>query len=351
MYLEDATLTLMLGLDVDEDNRFLVYASSPVFNKDAKKKTEEFYDIRPISVRRSKIDFDTISTGIPSAGKIQSILIGKKLLEQENWFSLLDPLFRNAESTVTSYVIVVDGPVAEITHFHPEDKPPLPMLLVKLITSTAQKNATLDTTLQEFHRQMYDKSMTPSLPLLRKDRDLIAMGAALLNEQGKYVTSLNLQETILLRILQRDISHIASYTMTAKELQTGPPNPIVKSKLSIDILKSKAHIWTTYQGGKFGFDIRFKMRTRLTERTFPFRMLAHEQQLQQQIESILERDLTALIHKIQKNRIDPFGLGIFAQAYQYHAWKKVQDDWGKALSEADIKVTVKMEMTDSGVLQ
>ncbi|WP_152396823.1 Ger(x)C family spore germination protein [Paenibacillus guangzhouensis] len=350
MYLEDATLILALGFDMEED-QFIVYSSSPVFNKDAKKKTEEFYDDKPVSVRHSKNNFDTMSSGIPSAGKIQTILIGKKLLEQENWFSMLDTLFRNAESTVNANVAVVNGPVSEIIYYQSDGKPPLTMLLPKLISSSAKKNATLDTTLQEFHRQMYDQAMTPALPLLRKNKDIVAEGAALLSEQGKYVTNLNLQETTLLRILQRDLSGIGSYTANVTDLPTGQPNPIVKNKLSVDIVKISARIRTSYKQGRFGFDIHYKMITRVTERTFPFNLTLHKQQLQKQLDSLLQRDLMALIHKIQKNRIDPIGLGILAQAYQYQAWKKAKDHWGDALSEADIRLSVKTEMLDSGVMQ
>ena len=350
MYLEDATLFLVLGFDMEED-QFMIYSSSPVFNKDSKKKTEEFYDDRPVSVRHSKNDFDTMSSGIPSAGKIQTILIGKKLLERENWFSMLDTLFREAEPTVNASVAVVNGPVSDVIYYQADGKPPLTMLLSKIISSSSKKNATLDTTLQEFHRQMYDQAMTPALSQIHKNKDILAEGAALLNEQGKYVTSLTLQETMLLRVLQRDLSGVGSYTANVTDLPTGQSNPIVKNKLSVDIVKLSARIRTTYKQGRFAFDIHYKMRTRVTERTFPFNQTMHKLQLQKQLDSLLQRDLMALIHKIQKNRIDPIGLGIRAQAHQYHAWKKVKDHWGDALSEADIRLSVKTEMIDSGVLQ
>ncbi|WP_018758888.1 Ger(x)C family spore germination protein [Paenibacillus terrigena] len=350
MYLEDATLILVLGFDIEED-RFIVYSSSPLFNKDAKKKTEEFYDDKPVSVRHSKNNFDTMSSGIPSAGKIQTILIGKKLLEHGNWFSMLDTLFRNAESSVNANVAVVNGPVSEVVYYHADDKPPLTLLLPKLISSSSKKNATLDTTLQEFHRQMYDQAMTPALPMIRKNTNLVAEGAALLNEQGKYVTSLDLQETTLLRVLQRNLTGVGSYTANVPESQAGQPNPIVQSKLSVDIAKLSVRIRTSYEHGRFIFNLRYKMKTRITERTFPFNTTMRKTQLQKQLDSLIQRDLMALIHKIQKNCIDPIGLGIIAQAYQYHAWKKVKDHWGDALSEADIRLSVKTEMLDSGVLQ
>lgn len=36
--LEDISLLLMLGIDLDKDNNLVFYSSSPVFNKEAKEK-------------------------------------------------------------------------------------------------------------------------------------------------------------------------------------------------------------------------------------------------------------------------------------------------------------------------
>ncbi|WP_374987756.1 Ger(x)C family spore germination C-terminal domain-containing protein [Paenibacillus sp. R14(2021)] len=40
--------------------------------------------------------------------------------------------------------------------------------------------------------------------------------------------------------------------------------------------------------------------------------------------------------------MDPIGVGLYARAYQYKAWKKVQENWGDAFSKADVSVNIDM---------
>lgn len=37
-----------------------------------------------------------------------------------------------------------------------------------------------------------------------------------------------------------------------------------------------------------------------------------------------------VIKKIQDNKIDPIGLEVYARAYEYDHYKKVQEDWGQS---------------------
>ncbi len=41
-------------------------------------------------------------------------------------------------------------------------------------------------------------------------------------------------------------------------------------------------------------------------------------------------------------------MGLYARAYEYKEWQKVQDDWGEALSKADIKINVKVKVKSMG---
>ena len=42
---------------------------------------------------------------------------------------------------------------------------------------------------------MYDKGITPVIPRLVKDKEIKLMGLALLNNKGKYVDKLSIEET------------------------------------------------------------------------------------------------------------------------------------------------------------
>ncbi len=201
MDLENATLSLMIGLDLDEKNNLLVYMSSPVFSKEAKKKMEEF-GVKSSTVRQARSRLDSMVTAMTVSGKVQVILLGERLLQHEDWFPLMDVIFRDAKFTVNAKMVAVEGRVADVITYAPEDKPRLALHLSKLIDTANERNVTIKTTAQEFHRQMYEKGMTPSITGLKKRKELELTGVALLTEKGKYAATLSIEEAKLLNLLR-----------------------------------------------------------------------------------------------------------------------------------------------------
>lgn len=73
--------------------------------------------------------------------------------------------------------------------------------------------------------------------------------------------------------------------------------------------------------------------------------------LEQMVEEQLEMQLGNFIKKIQKNKIDPIGLGVYARAYRNRYYEKVQDYWGKALEEATINISVDVTTQSMGSIK
>lgn len=65
----------------------------------------------------------------------------------------------------------------------------------------------------------------------------------------------------------------------------------------------------------------------------------------------LNKDLNDLIHKIQKQQLDPFGFGDYARAFQYKEWKEVEDDWPNAFSKANVKVVPTIKILENGIIK
>ncbi|MBM6649594.1 Ger(x)C family spore germination C-terminal domain-containing protein, partial [Bacillus sp. RIT 809] len=49
--------------------------------------------------------------------------------------------------------------------------------------------------------------------------------------------------------------------------------------------------------------------------------------------------------------IDPIGLGLYARAYTYQDWKRFQNQWGKALSKADVNIKVHVKIGGMGTIK
>ncbi|MBP1964654.1 Ger(x)C family spore germination protein [Paenibacillus aceris] len=348
MDLENISLVLMMGIDLDKDDNLVFYSSSPVFNKEAKEKNEQS-KVRAITGRESRNKLDARVSALISNGKIQSILLGKRLLEHEEWFKLLDVYFRDSKANSFVRILAIDGPVEDIMFFKPVDKRRLPLHVAKLIDTSNSRNLAADTTLFTLHRQMYEKGITPYIPQLRKNEEIIATGTALLNKKGKYLTSLNLKENELLTLLQDKVQGSLSYTIQLPK--ESKEDLFSAGAVTFYVLHFKRKVHVTYSQDQFHFDVELDLPLRLTEKLFALDVESEGKKLEEMINKELDKQMKELIAKFQKYQIDPIGLGLFARAYQYDAWKKVDDRWGEAFSKAEVNVHVKTKIQDMGEIK
>ncbi|MDQ0877077.1 Ger(x)C family germination protein [Paenibacillus sp. V4I3] len=337
--MEDATFPLLIGFDLDKKNEFIVYSTSPNFIKNIEKKTRELR-VKPLTNRQSREKQDSYTPGVFQGRTIQVILVSKRILQQENWFRLTDVWFRDPKNPLTPRIIAFDGPLSDIIYLNPKDQPMLPLLLRDMVETKNIRSETVKTTLQGLHQQIREKGVTPVISEARVIDEQVALtGTTLLDHKGKFADSLNMQESILLRILQNNTKKSISLTIPIPgEMKIGPFHT---DKLSLNADKIKAKIKTSFLHDKFQFDIHITMRVGLTERLFPYDVRSRGRELENKITDQVQQQFDSLIKKIQADKIDPIGLGFYAQAHEYSQFKKVEDHWGESLAKADIQVSVK----------
>lgn len=343
LYLEQADIVIVVGVDLDEDNQLTFYSLSPVFREEAEKK----YNISVVkasTIRQARGKWNAMSTGSVVGGKAQVFLLGKRLLKQKNIFPYLDVFFRDAKNEINARLIAVDGSVKEIMDVDTE----VGSVISEQVDSAHQSSTTVLTRLFEYHRQMFDNRITPSMTEMKAtENELIVSGTALLDKKGIYETSLNLHESALLLLLQQKMENPIPLTHHL------PPEAVKATEefsyVNLNIQKVKYKINTNVKNNQFVFDIQMDMDIILTERLFPFDNETMSKQLEQLLAQQIKKDCDALVKKLQQHRIDPIGMGIYARAYQYEEWKKVENDWGKAFSKAKINITPKVDIRNFGV--
>lgn len=336
--LENLSIGLVFGVDLNEHNQVVTYYGNPLFSG----KTKEDIQILESGSRTllgSRRDADTMVTGLVVGGKAQVILLGKRLLEHGDWYSLFDMYFRDAKNSLTASVVAVDGDVAELMKIPQRNAPPLFLLLPEMIDTSEKRNETVKTNLQQFDKQMLDKGITPYITVLKVENGRIRLkGAVLLDKKGKVAMHLEPNETTLLRILQAGEKGQQSLTVSIPDEKEG--DIYDKNKVSFTIGRITKSTKTRYQGDQFQFDIKLNMSIALTEMLFPFDIHKNGRELEQMIQVQVKKQLEKLIKECQEKEIDPIGLGQYARAYQYKNYNKVQDRWGEAFSKADIHISV-----------
>ncbi|MGO4274683.1 Ger(x)C family spore germination C-terminal domain-containing protein, partial [Paenibacillus sp. TAF58] len=89
----------------------------------------------------------------------------------------------------------------------------------------------------------------------------------------------------------------------------------------------------------------------LSELMFPYDVRSQGKDLENKMNSQLQKQLESLVHKIQADKIDPMGLGLYARAHEYSHFKKVEENWGETLAKADIHVSVKTTIGSMGTVK
>ncbi|OXM87228.1 Ger(x)C family spore germination protein [Paenibacillus rigui] len=344
--LESAATPLALGIDLDPNNKFHFYSISPVFSKSIPKKSIENSGIAR-SLRQSRAEQDAQTGGAVSGRNFQVILVGKRILQQPDWFKIMDVIFRDSRNTTTDRMIAVDGPVAELIHSPPPDEPLIPILLRTMVNTNSGRGETVSTTIQELHRQMYDKGITPSIAEVQLHKTKIKMqGTVLLDKRGRYAHTLGQQDSVLLNILKGKAKAGVSLTFPVpNQPKTGPFDT---DTVSFSAEKIDTKIKPSFKNSKFHFDIRIKITAALSERLFPYDMMRHTKELEKTVSKQTQHQFQELIREFQKHRIDPIGLGMYARAYEFKAFEQVKDHWSEELSRSDIHVTAVVQISSMG---
>jgi Ger(x)C family germination protein len=346
--LEDLALALILGVDLDDKNNLTFYELNPVFSKGSKKGLEA-YGVRAKTIRDSRRVFDSLTTGEVTAGKIQVLLVGERVLEQADWFSILDTVYRNPNFSMNTRVVAVKGPVSDIIFYNPGEKPELSLHIKAVIDKSYDRTRAVKGTLQELHREVYEKGMTPIISEMKKGKKLEYSGMTLLYNKGKYAASLDVPESTLLLVLKNEKRREFNLTIPIFPIEK-EKNIFHKNEMSFQASRLKTKIKTSYKKDTFHFDMKVNMTVNIMERIFPEDEVK-KAELVKLMEKELQKQFTDLIKKIQKKKIDPIGLGLYARAYHYEQFKKVDNDWGKALAESDINVSVNVKINAYGAVK
>src|SRR5699024_9182194 len=96
---------------------------------------------------------------------------------------------------------------------------------------------------------------------------------------------------------------------------------IASNQVSFYVQNPSRNVKVNYEKGKFIFHLDFHLPIFFTERMFSTNMNKNANKMEQKIATEMKKNIQQLVKKIQKQELDPFGLGTYARAYQYETWK------------------------------
>lgn len=353
MPLENVSIILLMGLDKKADGDMIVGTSIPIF-KNAKKQStsEEIVEASSLYDGFSKVY--TKITGFLTSSKVETILIGKNLSRQENWIKELDSNFRDPYGTLNAEVVIVDGSIEEIFNINKRNKPDLPSYISDVLKSSIHNNFAVSSTIQQLIRDRNEEGKTQSLQMIKRQKNEIkTAGIALLNKHGKYVTSIPSKDIAFYNLIKppkkkgRMILHVP----------TDPKRDHQKVNTTLLVQDAKRKIRVNYEKGRFTFNIDIDIDASIIEKNSARTVTQTKEQkksitkLENDIKQYLNKKFSSMLHHMQKNKVDPLGLSLYAKAYEYKEWKKVQKDWTDTLSKANIQVNTHIKIQNTGAVR
>ncbi|MBD1370766.1 Ger(x)C family spore germination protein [Hazenella sp. IB182357] len=348
LLIEEVDTIIVFGLDTsDKEGAFTFFEASPVFSETADKK----YNIKKAvahSAREARNILNAQATGHTVGGKIQLVILGKNLLKEKNIYPHLDVLFRDPKNEINARMLVVDGDVDQFLGADMKDKGRIGIVIPDIMRTTHRVGGTVDTLLLDYHRQMMDKRVTPSMSEMTKMEDeLIVTGTALLNREGLYAQSINRRESSLLLMLQRQTNNPLSLDFRLPEDFVKAENERTEMSINIDNINYETQVNCDQENFELMIDMDIKGD--ITQKLFYFDMENRKQDFEKQLDKQLAEDFEKLIAKFQQDELDPAGFGRYAKAYCYPQWKKIKNDWPKDFAKSKVTIRPHIEIRDYGV--
>lgn len=349
--LENVSLMLLIALDRTDSGEMLVGTSIPLFHHETQRTTVEHF-VKASSLYEGFSKIGSKMTGFVTPSKAEIILIGKTFAEKENWMEHLDSFYRDPYSTINAKVILVDGSTEDIFHVKSLDKPMFPSYIDEVIESSIENNQAVSSTIQQLIRENNEEGMTQTVPIIiRKKNHIDTVGIGFLDHHGKYVARLPKKDVVFFNLMNRS----RKKGRMILHLDLKPLDKEKQPNASILVQDAKRKVKINYHKEKFVFSIDIYMNVAITER-LNTKMIKNNENQKQEIRKMehelqvqLDRKLNNIAKHMQKYRIDPMGLGLYAAAYEYKQWKKVGKYWSSILPKGEIHIKTHVKISNTGI--
>ncbi|OUA91580.1 Ger(x)C family spore germination protein [Bacillus thuringiensis] len=351
--LEEASLILVIGLDRTSNGEMKVGTSIPIFHHEKQKSTVNHW-IQASTIYEGFSKIATKLTGYVTSAKTEVILIGKKVAQEENWIQQLDSSYRNPYATINAKVVLVDGFVEDIFKLHKSDEPSLSSYISGLIESSIQTNQSVPSNIQQLMREKNEQGMTQTIPIIKKtSNEIDTVGIVFLDSKGRYLTKIPKRDVKFFNLINKSKS--TGRMILHLLLSLNKSNQ--KTNTSVLVQTAKRTITVDFQKGKFLFNIDVNMNVSLIEKIngnitengkYSSKYI---NKLEHEIQSEINKKLQGMLRNMQRDRIDPINLSLYASAYQYKEWKKIKEEWLGTLSKAKIRVNTHVKINDTGTIR
>ncbi|TLS38155.1 Ger(x)C family spore germination protein [Pseudalkalibacillus caeni] len=331
--IDDISLVTVVGYDKGEDGKLIGTVSIPIYNPDFSINTEQYTSqAHLINENRDKLNAQSSKPLV--SGKLLVALYSKELA-REGLADLLDNLRRDPSIAANVYLAIVDGNVKELMDKQYSNVD-LGIFLSRLIEQNIKTESLPKTNLHLFLNDYLEEGKDPFLPIIKKRKDTVEITQLGLFKGDNYVEAINYKAGFMFKGLSGNFKN-ASYTLKFKK----------DAYVFIQNLKSKRKVEVKHPDGRPQITVNLNLNGIIKEYN---RTKVTGKNIVTDIEKKMEKEIQVkaeeLIRRCQELGVDSFGIG---EKVRQHSRSWTKEEWQTIYPELDIKVSVKVDIQESGV--
>jgi spore germination protein KC len=336
---------LSLGIDVSpaHPDKYLITFKTAVPLGDPKSGEERFELIQiesdsfaeALREVKSKVDKEL------DYGHCKVVVYGERLAKKDLTY-VTDWLMRRRDIQLVCHIAVGRPNAYEVLKVKPKtERIPSNALILELAVKDGTQSPFIATTyLFDFDRRQKEIGLDPFLPVAEAEKSRIKIDKMALLDKKKIVVTLDPQETRLYNLLVN--SH----------LKTNLTCYIDNKPFSINVENSKAAYTITPDGSRYRIDYKLQLSGSLEEvRENSYSPVELLKAVGEAGEKQLNRDVAALLAKLQAYGVDPIGFGARYGQFHFKDNDQFRREWAKMYKEMKFQVKTEVEVKWSGVVK
>ncbi|MDQ1912340.1 Ger(x)C family spore germination protein [Paenibacillus sp. GD4] len=290
-----------------------------------------------ISMIKSKIDKEL------DLGHIKVIVWGEELMKRGGLEKELDWVMRQRDLQGIAWVGIGRPTATEVLSLRTSyERYPGNALFLSFGNTGVESKKIVSQYSFSFFRDLVEPGTNAVMPIIEAQKDHFVIDkSGIVDKKGKLVMLLTPDETKLINFFNKKTDEM--FLLVEQEHQSF-------SILSRDI-KLKYHVLDDGEGGvriAARFDILGVIQERhdhepITDEQLP--------ELEKLAERQIEQQLTKLLLKLQKNRLDPIGFGLRYRAARWDSYEQEVESWERLYPRAAFEVTAKCRLVDTGYIR